>query len=163
MQIQNFSWMNFVLVKKVYHHYYTVMHKRNLMGIVNAFFLPQQTQFLGICKIRIFCFWRETSLYLTTWDQGIINIVWKEKNPAVPYAVGWSDLALFCDSWKATHFCRSGIFLGAEFQNIGNFRIHMRASQEQQSFHFQRITGTLQINIFFNICRNCPFTAKNNS
>ena len=104
-----------------------------------------------------------SSLYLTTWDQGIINIVWKEKNPAVPYAVGWSDLALFCDSWKATHFCRSGIFLGAEFQNIGNFRIHMRASQEQQSFHFQRITGTLQINIFFNICRNCPFTAKNNS
>ena len=33
--------------------------------------------------------------------------------------LGWSDLALYCDFGKGTSFCRSGIFLGAQFQKIG--------------------------------------------
>ena len=32
----------------------------------------------------------------------------------------------------------------------------------QQSFHFQKISGTFNINIFFNICRILPHTSNNN-
>ena len=35
---------------------------------------------------------------------------------------GWSDLAIICNFRKATHFCWSGIFLGGQFQKIGEFR-----------------------------------------
>ena len=45
-----------------------------------------------------------------------------------PYSVGWSDLnyfcnfcIYFCDFWKVKSFCRSGIFIGARFQKIGEF------------------------------------------
>ena len=59
----------------------------------------------------------------------------------------------FYDFWKPIHFCSSGIFLGTQFPKIGNFA-HALAARvsytvyERQSFHFQKITGTLKINIF---------------
>ena len=51
--------------------------------------------------------------------------------------VGWSNLALFCDFWKATCFCWSGIFLGGQFPKIGKFR----RAYARQSFHFQKPQG----------------------
>ena len=60
-------------------------------------------------------------------------------------AIGWSDLALFCNFRKATHFCWSGIFLGGQFQKIGKFSC-VPSSHAGQSFHFQKIAGTLNKN-----------------
>ena len=37
-----------------------------------------------------------------------------------------------------------------------------RAENEQQSFHFQKITGTLKKNIFFDNLQIFSFTLKNN-
>ena len=63
------------------------------------------------------------------------------------HGIGWSDLEFFVRFLKCTHYCRSGIFLGVQFQKIGTFG-HARVSQAQQSFPFQTITGTL-IFLFF--------------
>ena len=68
---------------------------------------------------------------------------------------GWSDLALFCDFRKATRFCRSGIFLGGQFQKIGEFT-------RGASLHFQKIAGSLKMNIFLKIFRILPYISKNN-
>ena len=51
---------------------------------------------------------------------------------------------------KCTLNCGSGIFLRVQFQKIGDLG-HARARHARQSFHFQKITGTLKINIF---CEN---------
>ena len=47
-----------------------------------------------------------------------------------------------------------GIFLQTQFQQIGNFG-------RRQSFLFQKIKGTLKINIFLT-CRHLPNTSMNN-
>ena len=61
----------------------------------------------------------------------------------------------FLDFWKPTHFCRSGMFSWAQFQNIGNFgRVHAA------KFSFF-ITGTLKINIFLKMLRNLSYKSKN--
>ena len=49
----------------------------------------------------------------------------------------------FFDFRKATHFCRSCIFLRVQFQKICNF-----GSERGKVFIFQKITGTIQIIIF---------------
>ena len=84
---------------------------------------------------------------------------------AVLSTVGWSDLALFCGFRNWTHCClgRSDIELYAIFEN-GHYthtanqvffcpipkhqRIWPRA---WQSFHFQKITGTLKEYFFENL------------
>ena len=58
------------------------------------------------------------------------------------YTVGWSDLLLFFDYRKLTNCTRSGIFLRVQFQNSANFTA-------LQSFHFKKITRTLQIIFLF--------------
>ena len=61
----------------------------------------------------------------------------------------------FLDFWKPTHFCRSGMFSWAQFQNIGNFgRVHAA------KFSFF-ITGTLKIKIFLKMLRNLSYKSKN--
>ena len=57
--------------------------------------------------------------------------------------VGWSDLPLFWDFRKWTPCCRSGIFLWVPFQKI---------AQARQIFHFQKVTGTLKMIYFHEIC-----------
>ena len=57
-------------------------------------------------------------------------------------SVGWSDLALFCDFRKATHFCWSDIFLGGQFQKSANFTT--RPTHAWQTFHFQKKQGPLK-------------------
>ena len=76
----------------------------------------------------------------------------------------WSRVerfSTFFDFWKPTDICWSGIFLGTQFQNIGNFGC-ARVSHAWQSFHFQNITGTLKITIFLQTCRHLLNTSKNN-
>ena len=57
------------------------------------------------------------------------------------YAVGWSDL----------HFL--------QLSKIGTRRAHTALCAY---FPFQKITGTLKIIFSFKVCRNLPFTSKNN-
>ena len=57
--------------------------------------------------------------------------------------VGCSDLPLFWDFRKWTPCCRSGIFLWVPFQRI---------AQARQIFHFQKVTGTLKMIFFHEIC-----------
>ena len=46
-----------------------------------------------------------------------------------PYCtVGWIDLALFCDFWSATHFCRSGILFMSPNPKNRQIRPHKRQS-----------------------------------
>ena len=59
-------------------------------------------------------------------------------------AVGWSDLALFCDFRTATRFCWSGIFLGGQLKKNRQISRPVRV----QSFHFQKFAGALFMNIF---------------
>ena len=59
--------------------------------------------------------------------------------------------------------CRSGIFLGVQFQTIDKFRL--ARTHPRQSFHFQKSTGTLNINIYFFILKifiKLSNTSKNN-
>ena len=51
--------------------------------------------------------------------------------------------SLFCDFRKRAHCYRLAIFLWFQFQKIGEFW--------RQNFHFQKITGTLKMNIFFKL------------
>ena len=58
--------------------------------------------------------------------------------------------------WKRTPFCWSGIFLGVQFQKIGNFG---RAAK----FSFSKNRRGLKYDYFFvKICRILPYTSKNN-
>ena len=59
----------------------------------------------------------------------------------------------FCDFRKATRFCRSGVFFLVQYQNI----IEFRSTHARLSFHFQKVTGTLQVKIFLKICRNLHY------
>ena len=73
--------------------------------------------------------------------------------------LGWSGLTLFCDfnNLRCTHFCRSGIFYQFNSKKIGNFNRVQCASITyctmyivfNQSFHCQKIKGTLKMNILF--------------
>ena len=84
--------------------------------------------------------------------------------------VGWSDLALFFDFWKTTHFCWSGIFLGTQFQNIANlgraraakFAFSKNQRDLKNQYFFYKLVDTFLIhqrtickkkiwNFFFNI------------
>ena len=93
--------------------------------------------------------WREAP---DTPSESMITVTGGSKRPCT--LVGWSDLALFCDFWKATCFCWSGTFLGGQFQKMANFAAcsHVaRASHKQQSFHCQKIVGSLNIKFFENV------------
>ena len=57
------------------------------------------------------------------------------------YCIKVEWFSLFCDFRKRAHCYRLAIFLWFQFQKIGEFW--------RQNFHFQKITGTLKINIFF--------------
>ena len=66
--------------------------------------------------------------------------------------IGWSST--FCYFRKRALCCQSGIFLWVQFQKIGEFgRAH--ATHARQSFHFQKWI------FFIWICRNLPYTSKN--
>ena len=72
----------------------------------------------------------------------------------VGWVVGWSDIALFSNFWKATRFCSSGIFLGSQFQKIGNFRRARR--KHGKVFVFKKSQG--HINICIKVFRILPYT-----
>ena len=78
----------------------------------------------------------------------MLKVLEKKKNHA-DYTVGWSDLALFLDFRKPTHFCWSSIFLGTQFQKYRQFWPSARTTHPRPSFHFQKITATLKIIIFW--------------
>ena len=89
-------------------------------------------------------------------------------NPGIlwhcPSTVGWSDLALvsiFENLHISTFLLNRYIFRNSIPKNR-QFRPHARPSHARQSFHFQKITGTLKINIFLKTCRHLPNTSKNN-
>ena len=73
------------------------------------------------------------------------NVTYRTEKNRVPNPgsrVEW--FSTFCDFWKATRFCWSGIFLGGQFQK------NRRNSQHaQQNSHFQKIAGTLKLHIFY--------------
>ena len=60
--------------------------------------------------------------------------------------------SLFCDFRKRAHCYRLAIFLWVQFQKIGEFC--------RQNFHFQKITGTLKMNIFFKSWHEPSFYIK---
>ena len=56
--------------------------------------------------------------------------------------------SIFFEFWKPTHFCRSGIYSGTQFQKIGDFgRAHAWRSQDKV-FIFKK-SVTLKFNTFF--------------
>ena len=59
--------------------------------------------------------------------------------------LGWSDFHFFFDVRKWAHRCRLSIFL----RNRRSLP-RARTAHARQNFHFQKITETLKINIFFN-------------
>ena len=69
------------------------------------------------------------------------------------YCIKVEWFSLFCDFRKRAHCYRLAIFLWFQFQKIGEFW--------RQNFHFQKITGTLKINIF-KVGMNLPLTSKTN-
>ena len=66
------------------------------------------------------------------------------RTQATESALGWNDLLLFFDFRKWTHCCQSSMIFLVQFQK--NRQILVRS---RQSFNFQKITGTLKINIFW--------------
>ena len=55
--------------------------------------------------------------------------------------VGWSDLVFFRDFRKVTGFCQSGIFLGVQFQKIGNFSHTRERRMRCKVFIFKKSHG----------------------
>ena len=58
--------------------------------------------------------------------------------------LGWSDLGLF-STFEIGHSAADQVCFMSLIQKIGKF------GNERQSFYFEKITGTLKINIFVNL------------
>ena len=56
--------------------------------------------------------------------------------------------SIFFEFWKPTHFCRSGIYSGTQFQKIGNFG-RARAWRTHDKVLIFKKSVTLKINTFF--------------
>ena len=91
----------------------------------------------------------------------MLKVLEKKKNHA-DYTVGWSDLALFLDFRKPTHFCWSSIFLGTQFQKIGNFGRSRTRSTRSKVFIFKKSQGPQLFIFFLKIFKNLPDASKNN-
>ena len=77
----------------------------------------------------------------------MLKVLEKKKNHA-DYTVGWSDLALFLDFRKPTHFCWSSIFLGTQFPKIGSFSL-ASTLHARESLHFLKNQSDLKNWYFF--------------
>ena len=77
--------------------------------------------------------------------------------------IGWSDLALFSDFRKLACCCRSGIIVHFNESN-SKFGLACACSEHaQQSFDFQKFTGTFKMNIISeNLQIPSYSTSKNN-
>ena len=71
--------------------------------------------------------------------------------------IGWSDLALNCDFRKLACCCRSGVIVHFNESN-SKFGLACACSEHaQQSFDFQKFTGTLKMNIISENLQICTF------
>ena len=72
-----------------------------------------------------------------------VKIVYKYSTYDICTVLGTSDLAIFCDFSKPTHFLQSGSYLGVKFQKSA-----ISAEHARQRWHVQKSQGPWQL-IFF--------------
>ena len=128
-----------------------IKHWRNKIQQQNVWIAPKLWQYIFYAElghVTVCGLFMRHFIGTTTWDY---------------CTLGWSDWAFFFDCWKPTHFCWSGIFLGTQFQKIGNFGPTCVARRAK--FSFSKNHRDLKNQYFcLKTCRHLPVpsTSKNN-